>query len=525
MEAYPLLDRASIQELLKERFDDRFLSLKDLPDPSRFKDMDRAVERIVRAIREKERIVLIGDYDVDGVVSTSLMRLFFEGIGTPLKWIIPNRFRDGYGLSPTLLDRIEAADLIVTVDNGISAHEAAEICRERGIDLIITDHHIVPQTPPPAYAIVNQKQPDCGFPHEEICGAQIAWYLCAALRRELDLPIDMRDYLEYVALAIIADIMPLQHINRAMVHNGLRLLNRSDKAFIRAYREAVGRESFTAEDIAFGLAPLINSAGRMEEASLACDYLCAKNIYDARSLLATLQGYNERRKSLEQSITEEATASVEGDPAVIVAAGEDWHEGVLGIVAARLARRFQRPALVLTAREEGYKGSGRSFGDCDLFGLVDGAREYLEKFGGHRAAVGLSLSRENLSPFRRMLEELGERCRESEYRDPEILGILPMELIDQELYDLLERFEPFGHGNPRPKFISRGVRIESLRRLGAEGQHVKFLFRVGERLIEGIEFRSSSDYLAGTTVDILYRLNENRFNGRKNLQLLIEKAW
>ncbi len=523
MHTYPLLNRETLLRLLRERFDSPLLGLGDLPDPSAFKDMDRAVERIVRAIRKRERIILIGDYDVDGVVATSVMRLFFDEIGSSLEWIIPNRFRDGYGLSPTVLERIDSADLILTVDNGISALDAARICRERGIDLIITDHHIVPETPPDAYAIVDQKQPECTFPHEEVCGAQIAWYLCAALRRELGAKVDMRAYLEYVALAVIADIMPLQHINRAMVESGLRQLARSRRPYVRAYREATGKESFSAEEIAFGLAPILNSAGRMEDASIACDYLCAPNIYEARSLLTTLQGFNERRKSMEREITEEAMATVQGDPAVIVAAGEDWHEGVLGIVAARLARHYRRPALVLTATENGYKGSGRSFGDCDLFALVDGAREYLDKFGGHKAAVGLSLRAEALEPFRRALEHSGEKCRRAEYRDPDLLGILPLEEIDWELYRAMEAFEPFGHGNPRPKFIVRDARIANVRKLGAEGEHLKFLFEAGAGTVEGIAFRTQGEYRSGESIDLICTLGENRFNGRSTLQLLIEE--
>jgi len=523
MQEYPLLDRERILTILKDRFRDGFLNLKDLPDPSRFKDMDRAVERIVRAIRKGERIVLIGDYDVDGVVATSVMRLFFERIGYPLQWIIPNRFRDGYGLSPGILDRIGSAEVILTVDNGISAVEAARICRDRGIDLIITDHHIVPDTPPEAYAIVDQKQPDCPFPYNEVCGAQIAWYLCAALRRRLDLEIDMREYLEYVALAIIADVMPLQHINRAMVQQGLRYLTRSEQPYAQAYRELNSKKQFTAEDLAFGLTPMLNSAGRMEDASVACDYLCASDILEARTLLTRLQGYNERRKGLEREITRKAIQSVNPESPVLLAVGEGWHEGVLGIVASRLAERFRRPALVLTATEDGYKGSGRSYGDCDLFSIINEGRSHLEKFGGHRAAIGLSLRRENLEAFRQKLMEAGSECRDRIHRDPEILGELPLDRIDGELYQAIQRFEPFGEGNPRPKFVLRNTRIEEMRRLGTEKEHLKIWLGEGEERIEGIHFRCDECVESGDRVDLQFTLNENHFNGRNTLQLMIRK--
>ncbi len=522
---YPrLTSLEAVEAHLKERFDDTFLRLGDLPDPSSFKDMDRAVDRIAQAIETGERIVLVGDYDVDGVSATAIMRRFFREIDVALEWIIPNRFRDGYGLSTTLFPKISHADLVITVDNGIAAVEAADLCREAGIDLIITDHHIVPEIPPTAYAIVNQKQPECTFPYSEICGAQIAWYLCAALNRRLGQKVKMKELLELAAPAIIADIMPLQHINRAMVRQGLKILERSESPFIVAWRERTGKTTLRAEDIAFGLAPLINSAGRMEDASVACDYLCAGTLPEARRLLEQLEGFNERRKGMEEMIFQEALEGIDPEAPILLAVGEVWHEGVLGIVAARLARRFERPAIVLTRTAEGYKGSGRSFGTCHLFDLVQTQREYLEKFGGHAAAIGLSLRTEALEPFGTALrEEAVRRCVSEDFRDPEILGEIDFGLLDWELYRLLERFEPYGEGNPRPKFITRHVRIEGLRRLGSDGQHLKMQLREGERILEGIQFRSSELPAVGEKTDLLFTLNENRFNGRSTLQLLIEK--
>ncbi|ADV45278.1 single-stranded-DNA-specific exonuclease RecJ [Nitratifractor salsuginis] len=522
---YPRLHSlAQIEALLRERFDDTFLSLKDLPDPYAFKDMERAVERIAEAIEKGEKIVLVGDYDVDGVSSTAIMRRFFEALGVPLEWVIPNRFRDGYGLSPTLFPRLEHADLILTVDNGIAANEAAKLCKEAGIDLIITDHHIVPDTPPQAYAIVDQKQSDCGFPHREVCGAQIAWYLCAALNRRLGAGIDMKALLELTALAIIADIMPLQHINRAMVHQGLRLLERSHSPFIVAWRERNGKERLRAEDIAFGLAPLINSAGRMEDASIACDFLCAPTSQEAHKLLERLQGFNERRKGMEENIFQEAQAQIDPEAPLAIAIGEEWHEGVLGIVAARIARRFEVPALVLTRSGASYKGSGRSFGSCHLYELLATQRSLMEKFGGHAAAVGLSVSEEKLGHWKqRLQEEALSRCPRESFADPEILGEIGFDLLGWELYRLLERFEPYGEGNPRPKFITRGVSVESLRVLGSEGQHFKVLLSDGTFRQEAIQFRCSALPETGDRIDLVYTLNENRFNGRSTLQLLIDK--
>jgi single-stranded-DNA-specific exonuclease len=334
----------------------------------------------------------------------------------------------------------------------------------------------------------------------------------------------MKAYLELTALAIIADIMPLQHINRAMVHQGLRLLERSTSPFITAWREQSGKKSLRAEDIAFGLAPLINSAGRMEDASVACDFLCASSLAEAHRLLGILQGFNERRKGMEESIFREALPQIDPEAPVAVAVGEEWHEGVLGIVAARIARHVEAPALVLSRTGSMYKGSGRSFGSCHLYDLVSSQRPLLEKFGGHAAAIGLSVREENLDSFKEgLFREAGNRCSKEPFRDPAILGEIGFDLLGWELYRLLERFEPYGEGNPRPKFITRGATVESLRILGSDGQHFKALLSEGPYRQEAIHFRCSEIPQAGERIDLLYTLNENRFNSRSTLQLLIDK--
>ncbi|MGC9350440.1 MAG: single-stranded-DNA-specific exonuclease RecJ, partial [Sulfurovum sp.] len=258
---YPKLTVERLEKLLTERFSEGFLTLKDLPHPSTFKDMERATSRIAEAIQNREKITIIGDYDVDGVISTTLLKRFFEEIDYPAEWIIPNRFRDGYGLSSNIIPRILGTDLAITVDNGISAVEAAKLCKEEGIELIITDHHIPGEHLPQAYAIVDQKQEECTFPYHEVCGAQIAWYLIASLKNALDVKIDMIRYMELAAIAIIADVMPLQHINRAMVNSGLKALSNSSLPAIRAFGELTQKSEYSSEDIAFFLAPLLNSAG------------------------------------------------------------------------------------------------------------------------------------------------------------------------------------------------------------------------------------------------------------------------
>lgn len=515
----------ALETLLQERFKEGFLSLKDLPQPSTFKDMDKATARIVKAIQNKEKITIIGDYDVDGVTSTTLMKLFFEEIDYPIEWIIPNRFKDGYGLSANIIPRIIGTDLAITVDNGISAVYAAKLCKEEGIELIITDHHLLAPEVPEAYAIIDQKQEECTFPYAEVCGAQIAWYLIASLKNALNIKINMMSYMELVAIAIIADMMPLQHINRAMVLAGLEALNKSKRPAIKAFLEHSQKEALNAEDIGFFLAPLLNAAGRMEDASYSVDFLASTNIYDARVRLERLKDFNTLRKATEQDITEKAILQVNPSDEVIVVSGEYWHEGVVGIVAARVARHHEKPCIVLSQSEEGVlKGSGRSFGACDLFGITDSCREHLEKFGGHSAAIGLSLKFESLEAFKIQLEKnyaKGNYIKEEV--DPDIVGDLHFRDISFDLTNIVKKYEPYGQGNPTPKFISTNVEVLQADTMGKKGEHLRFSFAQDGIVMAGVQFKTREVYDVDSKVDVVYTVNENHFRGNVTLQLMVDK--
>ena len=516
----------ALENLLKSRFKEGFLSLKDLPHPSTFKDMDRATKRIVQAINNREKITIIGDYDVDGVTATTLMKLFFDEIEYDIEWIIPNRFNDGYGLSANIIPRITGTDLAITVDNGISAIYAAQLCKKEGIDLIITDHHLLAPQIPEAYAIIDQKQEDCSFPYEEVCGAQIAWYLIASLKNALNIKINMIEYMELTAVAIIADMMPLQHINRAMVIAGMQSLSKSKKPAIRAYFEHTQKNQLTSEDIAFFLAPILNSAGRMEDASHSVNFLTSKNIYDARVRLNRLIDFNTLRKATEQDITQKAIEQVKHNDKVIIVSGQEWHEGVVGIVAARVARIYEKPCIVLTETDEGVlKGSGRSFGECDLFNIVNGCREYLEKFGGHKAAIGLSLQKDNLKHFKEEVEKnFNENLYTNELLDSEITGKLHFSEINFNLIELIKKFEPYGQGNPKPKFISNNIKILKVESMGKEAEHLRFTFLQEGITMAAVQFKSRDIYEVGSIVNIIYTVNENHFRGNVTLQLIIEKV-
>jgi len=523
---YKKLTLQALESLLKARFKEGFLSLKDLPQPSSFKDMDKATERIVSAIKNKEKITIIGDYDVDGVTSTTLMKLFFEEIEYEIEWIIPNRFKDGYGLSVNIIPRILGTDLAITVDNGISAVYAAKLCKEEGIDLIITDHHLLAPQVPEAYAIIDQKQETCSFPYSDVCGAQIAWYLIASLKNALEIKINMISYMELVSIAIIADMMPLQHINRAMVLSGIQALNSSKRPAIKAFLEHSQKEALNAEDIGFFLAPLLNSAGRMEDASFSVDFLASKNIYDARVRLERLIEFNTLRKATEQEITQKALLQVNPEDEVIIVEGKEWHEGVVGIVAARVARACEKPCIVLSHSEEGLlKGSGRSFGECDLFGIVDGCREHLEKFGGHQAAIGLSLKTESLEALRMQVQKnFKEGAYVKEERDPDIVGELDFSNISFDLTSLVKKYEPYGQGNPAPKFISSDVEILQADTMGKEGEHLRFSFAQEGIVMQGVKFKTKETFEVGSKVTIIYTVNENHFRGKVTLQLMIDKV-
>jgi len=331
--------------------------------------------------------------------------------------------------------------------------------------------------------------------------------------------------MELVSIAIIADMMPLQHINRAMVEAGLQALNKSTKPAIKAFKEHAQKERLNAEDIGFFLAPLLNSAGRMEDASYAVDFLASTNIYDARVRLEKLIDFNTLRKATEQDLTEKALAQVNGEDEVIVVEGTEWHEGVVGIVAARVARKHEKPCIVLSNNGEGIlKGSGRSFGICDLFDITDSCREHLEKFGGHQAAIGLSLQEKSLEAFKTQLQtNYAEADYKKEEYDLDIVGELPFSAISFDLTTLMRQFEPYGQGNPTPKFISKDVEILQADTMGKEGEHLRFSFTQEGIVMAGVQFKTREVYEIGSKVDVIYTVNENHFRGKVTLQLMVEK--
>jgi len=522
----PTLDKAALYELLASRFKDEDKKLSQIPNPLLLQDADKAAKKIADAIRENKKITLVGDYDVDGVSSTAIMVDFFRQIPYPLEAIIPNRFADGYGVSPSVLERIDT-DLVITVDNGISAIEASKICKERDIELIITDHHTPGDALPQAFAIVDPKLESCEYPFKEICGAQVAWLLLALVKKELRLNIDMKQFLDILAIAIIADIMPLIDINRTLVKEGLKLLMTSNRPSSIIIRDFLNKSKITSEDIAFQIAPRLNSAGRLEDASIALDFFTAQDTHAAFKQFELLGQLNDLRKETEAQTTKNAIDAVDETDSIIIVAGEDWHEGVVGIVASRLVDKFGKPAIVLSIKNGVAKGSARSIGEVSIYELIKASEQLLTKFGGHKMAAGLGLEEENIAAFREAINLTASKLDPKDFLPKETLaGIVNTQDIDMELLSILESFEPYGEANPQPKFFIQDAEVVSVKLMGSDKSHSRIEVRQNQfdrKTIELIAFRMVFEMPSDRKISCSYSITKNEFNGRVSPQLLVNK--
>ena len=522
------LNKQGLFSLLSSRFTQEEKKLSDIPSPSLLQDATKSAQRIAQAIQDKQRITLVGDYDVDGVSSTAIMVDFFKQIPYPLEAIIPNRFTDGYGVSPNVLQRIEA-DLVITVDNGITAVAAADICKEKGIDLIITDHHTPSDVLPDVYAIVDPKLQTDTYPFKEICGAQVAWLLLGLVKKELGLNINMKQFLDILAIAIIADIMPLVNINRTLVKEGLKVLMTSSRPSSIIIRDFLDKSSISSEDIAFQIAPRINSAGRLEDASIALNFFTADTINLAYNQFELLGKLNDLRKETEAQTTQEAIKEVNEESKVIVVAGEGWHEGVVGIVAARLVDKFARPAIVLSITDGVAKGSARSIGDVSIYELIKSCEHLLTKFGGHKMAAGLGLDPKNIQKFSQEINQAASLLDPKNFEPKEALtGILSSQDIDLELLDLLEQFEPYGEANHRPRFLVKDAQVVSIKLMGKDKSHSRIEIRQNaheRKTLELIAFRTVYEMPPSKTITCSYTVAKNEFNNRVSAQLLVNKIY
>ncbi len=512
-----------LYELLSARhIGNPYSRLADIPNPNNFKDIKKAVLRIKTAIFNNEKITIVGDYDVDGVVSTTIMCDFFDRINYKVTSIIPNRFEHGYGLSPKIVDMIDEG-LVITVDNGISAHIASEKLKEKNIDLIITDHHTVSDTLPYAYAIINPKQEDCKFEFKEICGAQVAWYLCAALKKELNVDINMGEFLDLLCIAIVADIMPMTELNYTLVKQGLKRVQNSKREALKSLNSIMQNRELNSDDIGFFIAPKINSAGRMEDASIALDFLLSKNTFEADEGLAMLEELNNHRKILQNDITQKAKNQANISDNAIIVWGENWHEGVIGIVAAKLSNDYKKPAFVFSLENGVAKGSARANANINLYTIISETSSLLLGFGGHKNAAGLSMKEENLEEFKSLINKELEKYKNDLHIPPEVLGELDVSSVDLEFLNILEQFEPYGLENLKPIFKISDVSLMKYDLIGRDRNHLKLTLNTKDGFVfEALKFNDNNTDLS-KKLSLIVSVSKNEFRGEITPQFLIQE--
>ena len=517
-----MIDQNIISILEARDLNAGYNSLSDIPHFSKMRDMTKGAKRLSDAIRDKEHICLVGDYDADGVSATVVCVSFFADIGYPIDWRIPDRFRVGYGVSPSVLEDIEDADVIFTVDNGIVAHGAADVCRERGIDLIITDHHTAGAMIPDCYAVINPKQKECEYPFKDGSGCFVAWMLCCAIKQELGLDINMGRYLDLVALSTVTDVMPMVGINRHIVKYGLRKINEFRRPFFRDLALSLGKDSFGYEDLGFQIGPRINAAGRLEHASLAVEALLAGSDQVQRHVLSLTQ-INQRRKEIQSDMVDSIMDQAQSQEDFVVVHSDSLHEGVVGIVAAKVAESTGYPTIILATAKDGLlKGSGRTVGAVDIFDILSRCSMHLEKYGGHAGACGLSLRAENLDTFGEAIRAAARRLPREDFEPLDTaIGELNPADTDLNLYYQIEEFAPFGAGNIAPVFECKEATINSSKAVGKEGNHTRLSLSWGGIEVNVMAFNSNANhYPRGSKVSFHYRLDLNRWNGNVNLQFM-----
>ena len=510
--------------------------LEDLHDPWRMKDMLKAVNRIIQAIADEEKILVFGDYDVDGTTSVACMFQFLKKIYEPDKidFYIPHRYKEGYGVSKAGIDHAikESFSLIISLDCGIKSVDLIGYAKEHGIDFVVCDHHQPDEQLPPAVAILNPKQSDCEYPFKELCGCGVGFKLISALCDELNLPMDLAyDYLDLVATAIAADIVPMNGENRLLAYYGLKKANENPNVGIKALKQLSGLEKeLEISSLVFMIAPRVNAAGRMDDARKAVQLFIAGTEKEAKEFAEMLHADNSDRKEADKNISEEALAEIIAHPDWIdrkstVVYQPHWHKGVVGIVASRLIDHFYRPTVVLTNSGDYAAGSARSVPGFNLYEAIHACREHLLGYGGHFAAAGMTLEIGQIDAFREKFEKVvSERIR-PECLIPEIVidAEIKFRDLNQSFYRILCQMEPFGPENPKPLFVARNVTDSGYSRIVKE-QHVKFSLKQDETIFNGIGFNMAAkfDLLKGEqAIDVVFTLDENEWNGNKSLQIRV----
>ena len=506
--------------------------LSDLHDPWLMKDMDKAVERVILAINNKEKILVFGDYDVDGTTSVACMYGFLDKIHSAVDFYIPHRYREGYGVSKAGIDHAKenGFTLIISLDCGIKSIDLISYAKQSGIDFIVCDHHLPDEELPPAIAILNPKQKGCNYPYKELCGCGVGFKLISALAPHFNLSdADVYENLDLVATAIAADIVPMTGENRILAFYGLKKANEDPNNGIRALSFLSGlKTNLHINNLVFIIAPRVNAAGRMDDARKAVQMFIADTYDEALHFAEMLHSDNTDRKEADGNITGEALTLITENGEWLerkstVVYRSHWHKGVVGIVASRLIEHYYRPTIVLTQSGEFAAGSARSVPGFNLYEAVHACREHLIGYGGHFAAAGLTLEIDKIDAFRNKFEEIVSATIHPELLIPEIVidSEISFRDIQWPFYNILQQMEPFGPENLRPVFVAKKVWNTGYSKIVKE-EHIKFSLKQNNTVFTGIGFKMADKFhllQMNKPVDIVFKIDENEWNGNKTLQL------
>ena len=517
-------------------------SLQHLHDPFLMRGMSQAVERLFRGINARESIVIYGDYDVDGMTATSVLRWFFRDIGLSVPYYLPHRMREGYGLNAEAVQKLasQGTHVLITVDCGITGIEEVQLARRLGMDVIVTDHHQVPPTLPDAVAVLNPHQPECPYPAKELAGVGIAFKLVMALRARLRqesgwaqrLP-NLRRHLDLVALGTVADVAPLIGENRILVRHGLQELTQSQKLGVQMLKRVakVDEQTIGPRQVGFTLAPRLNATGRLAAAKAGVELLLSDNEARAEKLARYLDTVNRERQVVQAQIYTEAKAAIEAqggmdDCGAIVLASDRWHPGVVGIVASKLVEEYGRPTVLIGLDGETGKGSGRSIVAFHLYNALVTCSGHLIGFGGHEHAAGIRIHRDQVATFREALNRVAlSQLSAADYAP--VLRIdaeIRLEEVDDVLVEFLEQLEPYGESNPQPLFLARAVEVVGEPTLvGKEQQHLRMVVRSGNAVLKAIGFGLGGRHgeAKGGRLDIVFTAQRQEWNGRSERQLVL----
>lgn len=510
--------------------------LQDLHNPFLMKDMDKAVQRIEQALAKNERILIYGDYDVDGTTSVALMATYLETKSNLIATYIPDRFEEGYGVSYEGIDYAVDNDfgLIIALDCGIKAIEKVQYAKDKGVDFIICDHHRPGDELPQAVAVLDPKRPDCPYPFKELCGCGVGFKLIQALGQSQGETIeDFVLYLDLVATAIGADIVPIIGENRILTHHGIQVINTNPRPGFKALIQNIKKDSLTISDVVFVIAPRINAAGRMKHGNYAVTLLKEKDLAQAERAAQDIETFNTTRRTLDQEITKEALLQIEEldevDCATTVVYNKSWNKGVIGIVASRLIETHYRPTLVFTKSGEFLTASARSVRGFDVYEALQNCSQYIEQFGGHKYAAGLSIKEQNYTVFKEAFENEVKNTLPNHLKTPELLidAELHLSAITPKFYRILKQFAPFGPQNMSPVFMTNKVVDTGYAKcVGQDNKHLKLsVVQEDTQPINGIGFGLGDklEYIKNKMpFNMAYAIDENEWNGRASLQLKLK---